>query len=198
MITNLAVQDKPISDLAHYNAQDSPATIDVRNQMDVSDDKNSTDNMHKDRTKFIYPPPGTHEKQIAAIRKVISEGGNLLVLGLWNDSPFWHDVTHGKVVFLKHDGRWYVKITRKYPYLEAYKVTYTTNLVNSYDTYINYSEICLWSGLDLRSQLPLIVIQTSWHVIIADAPDRFLQPRTWAIPIYLHVIFIGKERDTHL
>jgi hypothetical protein len=51
------------------------------------------------------PPPGTQmgDAQIAEILSALGVGGNMLVFGLGNDSPFWHDSTDGQVIFLEVD-----------------------------------------------------------------------------------------------
>ena len=41
------------------------------------------------------------DAQIAQILSVLGVGGNMLVFGLGNDSPFWHDSTDGQVIFLE-------------------------------------------------------------------------------------------------
>ena len=127
----------------------------------------------KNRTVWKSLPPGTQmgEQQVAAITKVLPQAGNLLVWGLGNDSPFWHDSTKGKVIFIEPKGFWYDKVKNKFPYLEAYSVKYTTETVKSFKKYINNRTI--WSELDLRSELPPVVIQTPWDVIIVDAPPGY-------------------------
>ena len=119
------------------------------------------------------PPPGTQmgQKQIDSILRVLPKRGNLLVWGLGYDSPFWHKNTRGKVVFLESNLEWFNNVTNAYPYLEAYKVTYTTNIVDSFYKYLHHRE--LWSDLDLRSQLPEFVQHIFWHVILVDAPKGF-------------------------
>ncbi|XP_045167296.2 uncharacterized protein LOC123530584 [Mercenaria mercenaria] len=127
----------------------------------------------KNRTVWNKLPPGTQmgERQVAAIGKVLPPDGNLLVWGLGNDSPFWYDSTQGKVIFIEPAGFWFKKIMKKYPYLEAYPVYYTTETEKSFDKYINNRDI--WSDLDIRSQLPRVVKQIPWHVIIVDAPPGY-------------------------
>lgn len=97
-----------------------------------------------------------------------SINANLLVWGIGNDSPFWHNMTTGKVIFLEDNPRWFTKITKAYPYLEAYKVTYSTNLKISFERYSSTHKF--WNELDMQSQLPLSVTNTNWNVIIVDAP----------------------------
>jgi hypothetical protein len=122
------------------------------------------------------PPTGTQmsKGQIHQILAVLPQNGNLLVWGLGNDSPFWHNATAGRVVFIEDDvirakTLWYDIITRKFPFLEAYKVHYTTHTVSSFDRYI--ASPSLWKPeLDLRSQLPPELTRVRWDVIIIDAP----------------------------
>ena len=129
-------------------------------------------------SSFASPPKGTQmgKEQIEEIRSVLPKDGNLLVWGLGNDSPFWHHSTTGKVVFIEDDvpekkagTLWFDTITAKYPFLEAYKVHYTTDTVKSYDKYMQHPE--LWKkDLDIRDQLPDAVRNTCWDVILVDAP----------------------------
>jgi uncharacterized protein (TIGR01627 family) len=125
------------------------------------------------RTILKRLPLGTQmgEQQVAVITKALPRNGNLLVWGLGNDSPFWHDSTQGKVIFIEPKGVWFKKIKNRFPYLEAYAVRYTTDTVKSFNKYINNSE--LWTELDLRSELPPVVTQTPWDVIIVDAPPGY-------------------------
>jgi hypothetical protein len=115
------------------------------------------------------------ENQLEGIRKVLPAKGNLLVWGLGNDSPYWHNSTNGKVKFIEDDStmkkagiQWYDKIMQEYPYLESYRVHYKTNTVKSFSKYVNHPDT--WHELDLFDQLPESVTQTHWHVIIVDAP----------------------------
>ena len=131
-----------------------------------------------DRKRVTKPPEGTQmgPEQIQEILSVLPKNGNLLVWGLGNDSPFWHDSTDGKVVFIEDDipekkagTLWFDMITAKYPFLEAYTVHYTTDTVKSYDKYMRRTE--LWDiDLDIRAQLPNSVTNTRWDVILVDAP----------------------------
>ena len=128
------------------------------------------------RSKVIQPPAGTQMgyEQIDEIKRVLGQSGNLLVWGLGNDSPFWHDVTTGRTVFIEDDipqakagTLWYDIIMKRYPFLEAYKVHYSTNCTTSYDKYMGHPE--LWPELRL-SDLPDSIRSEKWHVIIVDAP----------------------------
>ncbi|XP_053380127.1 uncharacterized protein LOC128548747 [Mercenaria mercenaria] len=114
-------------------------------------------------------------EQIKTISENLPEKGTLLVWGLGNDSPYWHNRTKGKVVYIEDDIpkrkagiMWYDTIVKQNSFLEVYRVHYTTNTVRSFTKYINSPEI--WSELDLSSQLPASVTQTHWNVIIVDAP----------------------------
>lgn len=122
-------------------------------------------------------PPGIQmgPQQISTIQKVLMSSSNLLVWGLGNDSPYWNNCTKGRVVFLedgisygKHGVSWYDTIMKKFPYLEAYKIHYTTSKSKSFDKYYDHPE--LWKDLDLRQQLPTSLTTMEWHVIIIDAP----------------------------
>jgi len=82
--------------------------------------------------RITEPPEGTQmgNEQIHEILSVLPKDGNLLVWGLGNDSPFWHNSTNGKVVFIEDDipekkagTLWFDVITSKYPFLEAYMST---------------------------------------------------------------------------
>lgn len=129
----------------------------------------------RNRVLVSSPPKGTQmgEAQIAKIKQAIPPGGNLLVWGLGNDSPFWNDITTGKVVFLEDDipftkagTQWFDTITARYPFLEAYKMHYTTELEKSFQRYAGHPE--RWS--ELKVKLPTSVESTHWDVIIVDAP----------------------------
>ncbi|KAL4232202.1 Polysaccharide biosynthesis [Mactra antiquata] len=114
--------------------------------------------------------------QIGKILSVLPRNGNLLVWGLGFDSPFWHDSTEGKVIFIEEIGTpWYGRITRKYPFLTAYQVKYSTYLYKSFERYSRNRTF--WTELDLRNQLPLDVNDTAWDVIIVDAPMGY---RPWS------------------
>jgi hypothetical protein len=66
---------------------------------DKHKDQEVNKTMYLNRTIWTSLPPGTQmgEQQVAAITKVLPQNGNLLVWGLGNDNPFWHDITQGKV-----------------------------------------------------------------------------------------------------
>jgi len=125
---------------------------------------------------FTKPPAGTQmgSEQIALIQEALGKHGNLLVWGLGNDSPFWNYVTTGRVAFIEDDipeakagTLWYDVITRKYPFLEAYKVKYHTDNEKSFQQYITSPE--RWPELRLKD-LPNSIREEHWDVIIVDAP----------------------------
>ena len=113
-------------------------------------------------------------KQMDNIMSVLPISGNLLVWGLGNDSPYWHNSTSGKVVFLEDDDPttkegilWYDYITSQYPYLNAYKVHYTTkNDDSNFEKYMNDP----WSTDLVINNFPNEVMETEWDVILVDAP----------------------------
>lgn len=122
------------------------------------------------------PPKGTQmgKQQIEFIRGKLGNNGNLLVWGLGNDSPYWHYATHGRVVFIEDDipeakagTLWFDVVTKKYPFLEAYKVHYHTDTKKSFERYIHSPN--LWHELELKD-LPDSVRNQNWDVIIIDAP----------------------------
>lgn len=128
------------------------------------------------RSLVTRPPPGTQmgPEQIASIKRALGPKGNLLVWGLGNDSPFWNDATTGRVAFIEDDipdakagTQWYNVITRKYPFLEAYKVHYHTDTVNSFPEYIDSPR--RWHELEL-ADLPSSIRNERWDVILVDAP----------------------------
>jgi uncharacterized protein (TIGR01627 family) len=113
-------------------------------------------------------------EQMDSITSVLPPTGNLLVWGLGNDSPYWHSVTDGTVIFLEDDNEaekdgvmWYDSIVSKYPYLNSHKVHYTTK--NNKDNLAKYMKNP-WSA-DLKiANLPQAVRDIAWDVIIVDAP----------------------------
>lgn len=132
------------------------------------------------RVRVTKPPPGTQmgQTQVNNILKALGPDGNLLVWGLGNDSPFWHDSTTGKVVFLEDDIPqekygilWYDVITKKHPFLKACKMHYSTQTKDSYTKYMDASTDVMVADLDLSSQLPEDVQSIKWDVIIVDAPQ---------------------------
>ena len=65
--------------------------------------------------------------------------------------------------------KWFDKVKSKFPYLDGVKVTYTTHMDTDYYKYME--DEALWpQELDLSPQLPKEVRETSWDVIVVDAP----------------------------
>jgi uncharacterized protein (TIGR01627 family) len=114
-------------------------------------------------------------EQVQTILNALPRHGSMLVWGLGNDSPYWHRVTGGNVVFLEDDfvdtkagTQWFDTITTKYPYLEAYKVHYTTDLVNSWKSYHNHPNV--WKSKLIVEKFPEQLWSRHWDVILVDAP----------------------------
>ena len=87
----------------------------------------------------VVLPTGTQmgTEQVKEIIKAIreTEKCNLLVFGLGHDSSYWHSITQGRVVFIEDNIQWFNKITRQYPYLNAYKYKYFTRGDTSFKNY---------------------------------------------------------------
>ena len=137
----------------------------------------STDYILNNTKYFSYQNYGvrTGENQIGKIRQSLSKKGNLLVWGPGSDSPYWHNLTSGKVVFIEDDSfnRKATKqlgddVIQKYPFLEVYHVHYKINDLKAFSKYVNQS--VKWQELDVSDQLPKSFAQTRWNVIIIDAP----------------------------
>lgn len=128
-----------------------------------------------EQSRKIYPTNAQMgSEQIDHILDVLSPTGNLLVWGLGNDSPYWHNVTSGKVMFLeddfplKKDGiLWYDHILNRFPFLTAYQVHYSTeNSISDFSRYMTNP----WTPQLEIDNYPSDVLNTVWDVIIVDAP----------------------------
>lgn len=93
---------------------------------------------------------------------------NVLVFGVGGDSNLWHDTNKdGLTVFLEDNDKWLNQVKSQSPHLQISKVEYThkgwdaDSLLNSYKS---GNRDCL--SLDL----PDIVRNTKWDVILVDAP----------------------------
>ena len=184
-IPNMKAENPNDENSLNMKSENDEKSLNMKSENDVNnlnmkaenDEESNEENVEpvtpKTRNSTISLPPGTQmaKEQVAAILKVLPKAGNLLVWGLGNDSPFWHEKTKGKVIFIEPKGLWYDKIKHKFPYLEAYTVKYTTDIEDSFDKYKNNSDI--WSDLDLRAELPPVVNKTPWDVIIVDAPTGY-------------------------
>lgn len=122
------------------------------------------------KQRLVAPPEGTQMAldQINEIIDSIPAGGNVLVYGLGNDSPFWHGITTGRVAFIEGHQGWMDDTTKKFPQLEAYLVEYSTTCVGSWDKLHLHPNA--WPALDLRTQLPQSIADEQWHVVIIDSP----------------------------
>jgi len=87
---------------------------------------------------------------------------NVLVFGTGHDSNIWRKSNNnGMIIFLEDNDRWIEDLD------DVYKVTYTTTLTEAEDLLKKYK-----SGDDskLVIELPDIVKNTKWDIIIVDAP----------------------------
>jgi Polysaccharide biosynthesis len=118
-------------------------------------------------------------EQVQSILNVLPPDGNLLVWGLGYDSPFWDRATKGRVIFLEDAfakryaeygaKTWFQSITAKQPYLEAYKVTFsTTNDAFHFDHFVGHPDH--WKFLELSFIVPEVVRQIHWNVVLVDGP----------------------------
>lgn len=104
-------------------------------------------------------------------------GANFLVFGLGFDSVMWTALNKGRTVFLEDNDHWLGLITEKWPFVEAYKVSYTTRLLD-YPASIaqqrrepacrdlnNVGDDCF-----LKLELPAALKDVEWDIIMVDAP----------------------------
>ena len=127
------------------------------------------------RKRKNYPPGAQMgHAQMDGILANLPWNGNLLVWGLGNDSPYWHNATQGTVIFLeddfvetKNNVQWFDTITHKYPFLQSYKVHYSTH--NNDADYRKYMADPWSTDLEIP-HFPQIVRDTHWDVILVDAP----------------------------
>jgi len=90
-------------------------------------------------------------------------GCKFLVFGLGNDSHFWNRFNQeGTTVFLEDDKGWFSKVMKKHPNLTAFLVNYGSQL--------SQAEALLNSPAVFDLGLPAEVKNTSWDVILVDAP----------------------------
>jgi glucuronoxylan 4-O-methyltransferase len=105
-------------------------------------------------------------KELCVITDAIRPPVNFLVFGLGNDSIFWHEVNkNGRTVFVEDDVVWFDSITKKYPHLESYLVSYGTK-AKEWKDLINHPE-------KLGLALPSSVTKTQWDVILVDGPAGY-------------------------
>jgi len=153
-----------------------PKTVAPRTQADnyLRQPQESPDSVAASRMQYPETAQMGRE-QIDYILSVLPPDGNLLVWGLGNDSPYWNSYTSGKVMFLEDDiphpkygTLWYDEIMSKYPYLNAFKVHYTTN--NDEENFERYMRDP-WSDELILEDFPREVLDTAWDVILVDAPQ---------------------------
>jgi Polysaccharide biosynthesis len=138
-----------------------------------------------DRKESSFPKESAQMgwDQVQHILDNLPVDGNLLIWGLGNDSPFWHTVTSGTVVFLEDatwdtnlipstDGtklRWYDLVTQQHPELQAYAVNYTTRNTPQQREHFQKHPM-IWNDALRMDHLPDVVWNTVWDVILVDAP----------------------------
>lgn len=133
---------------------------------------------HSNATKFLVTTPDDMQQSpnqvavtVGEIERVTRRYGtcNLLVFGSGFDSHFWAQQNRaGLTVFLEHDVNWLSTVRAKWPGLAIFHVTYKTQIERDRDKYLDPAT---WHELGM--QLPDIVTQTMWNIIIVDGPDGF-------------------------
>ncbi|KAJ7946555.1 Glucuronoxylan 4-O-methyltransferase [Quillaja saponaria] len=128
--------------------------------------------------------PQQTSKEISVTARVLDNKSpcNFLVFGLGHDSLMWSTFNFdGRTIFLEEDEAWIEQISRKFPMLESYHVTY--------DSKVNQAENLMDVGkglectavLDPRYSmcllalkgLPSEVYETKWDLIMVDAPTGY-------------------------
>jgi hypothetical protein len=124
---------------------------------------------NSNRDESAYPKDSTRMgwNQVRHILDNLPLDGHLLVWGIiGNDSSFWNAVTTGTVVFLEDD-RVDTHVTTTT--LTAYTVKYTTqNTVDQFEHWKSNPQT--WDDALRLENLPDIVWNTKWDVILIDAP----------------------------
>ena len=88
---------------------------------------------------------------------------NLLVFGVGNDSKLWLQVNKGgKTVFIEDSIYWLEKTKQEITNIEAHLVTYSTQLADWEKILHDYTKLTL--------DLPSIITDTPWDIILIDAP----------------------------
>ncbi|KAL9247014.1 hypothetical protein vseg_020486 [Gypsophila vaccaria] len=128
--------------------------------------------------------PQQTSKEISVSSKVLQKKSpcNFLVFGLGHDSLMWTALNYGgRTIFLEEDEAWIDQIQRRFSMLESYHVTYDTKVNEA----TNLMEI--GKGVECTSvsdprhsmcslalkNLPQIVYETKWDVIMVDAPTGY-------------------------
>ncbi|KAL8540965.1 hypothetical protein ACS0TY_002296 [Phlomoides rotata] len=125
-------------------------------------------------------------KEISVTSRVLDQHSpcNFLVFGLGHDSLMWHSLNHaGRTVFLEEDGAWIHQISRRFPMLESYHVSYHSKVNQANDLMrVGKGPECTavsdprysMCQLALKS-LPSVVYETRWNVIMVDAPTGYYE-----------------------
>ena len=121
------------------------------------------------------PPPGAQvsaEQALAVQSALLRFGRNasLLVFGLGNDAPMWHNMTGGRVAFIEDSSDWVERAVAAAPYLEAHVARYSQGTLGTAKATFR-AKGGVWPQLDLRDQLPRSVQVHRWDVVVVDAPQ---------------------------
>ncbi|XP_031131376.1 glucuronoxylan 4-O-methyltransferase 1 [Ipomoea triloba] len=134
-------------------------------------------------TSAITPQQTT--KEISVTSRILEQKSpaNFLVFGLGHDSLMWHTLNYGgRTVFLEEDQAWIHQITKKFPMLESYHVTYDTKLSQASDLLeTGKGPECTATTDDPRysmcqlalKSLPSLVYEVPWDLIMVDAPTGY-------------------------
>ena len=118
-------------------------------------------------SKHYHPDTQMSHAKIEMIAGAISNrspGCNLLVFGLGNDSPLWHNLNHaGHTLFVENNKEWMERIVPANPFLNVMFCDYTPVTVRR----------SLASPISVlrKARPPEKLLEHPWHVIIIDAPN---------------------------
>jgi glucuronoxylan 4-O-methyltransferase len=104
-------------------------------------------------------------RELEAIIRIVKDKApcNFLVFGLGNDSQLWAKLNHGgKTVFIEDDNLWVKRASEQNYRITAYLVNYGTQLTQ-------WEEL-LDSPSVFDLNLPRVVTDEQWDVILVDAP----------------------------
>ncbi|CAL9763423.1 unnamed protein product [Musa acuminata subsp. burmannicoides] len=120
-------------------------------------------------------------EEISVTARVLQEKSpcNFLVFGLGHDSPMWSALNHGsRTVFLEEDGSWIRTVRGRFPALEAYHMTYRTEVSQAEGLLasgLNSTDCAVWNSkcpLAL-TELPAVFYEVEWDLIMVDAPTGY-------------------------
>ena len=109
-----------------------------------------------------------NRNEIEMIRKTVKHKApcNLLIWGLGNDSVFWTKVNRGgTTLFLEDNKIWFQKVNKKRKRLKAFLVDYNTQRTQ-------WRELLESEDL-LVIDLPKLVKETKWDIVIVDGPAGY-------------------------